>query len=141
MVSTILTGGTLAQKQRQFDGFKVDPALVKFYCAEIILALFHIHRLGMIYRDLKPQNVVLDAAGHAQIIDMGVAVDVGGLIFEMHEDEESAIYDHDNISRGSQHYSYLDTRASVGNKASHSKISSENDLIPRRATSFVGTCG
>lgn len=47
-----------------------------FYVAEIALALEHIHRMGMIYRDLKPQNVLLNADGHIKLIDMGAVIDV-----------------------------------------------------------------
>jgi serine/threonine protein kinase len=50
--------------------------VVRFYAAEIALALFHIHRMGMIYRDLKPANVVLNHDGHVQLVDMGGAIDV-----------------------------------------------------------------
>jgi serine/threonine protein kinase len=49
-----------------------------FYAAEIVLALNHIHSMGMIYRDLKPANVLLNADGHIQLVDMGGVVDVRG---------------------------------------------------------------
>eukprot|EP00924_Labyrinthula_sp_SR-Ha-C_P011645 maker-scaffold_17-snap-gene-4.48-mRNA-1 protein AED:0.06 eAED:0.06 QI:62/1/1/1/1/1/4/150/699 len=48
-----------------------------FYAAEIFLGISHLHNLGLIYRDLKPENVLLSESGHARISDLGLAVQTG----------------------------------------------------------------
>jgi len=45
----------------------------RFLLAEILLALRDLHSRDIIYRDLKPDNVVIDDDGHAQLIDFGMA--------------------------------------------------------------------
>ena len=47
---------------------------VSFYAAEIILAINHLHRnVGVVYRDLKPENCLLDADGHLVLTDFGLS--------------------------------------------------------------------
>ncbi|CAG9319039.1 unnamed protein product [Blepharisma stoltei] len=45
----------------------------KIYICEILLALEELHRHDIIYRDLKPENVVLNADGHALLTDFGLS--------------------------------------------------------------------
>lgn len=51
---------------------------VVFYAAEIVLALAYLHDMGLMYRDLKPNNVLLGADGHVQLVDLGGVVDQRG---------------------------------------------------------------
>ena len=69
--------GDLNQALKESDGgLSVDR--VRFYSAEIILALGHLHQMGLMYRDLKPNNVLLHEDGHIQLVDLGGVVDAAG---------------------------------------------------------------
>lgn len=43
------------------------------YLAEIILALEDLHKRDIIYRDLKPDNIVFNEEGHAMLTDFGLS--------------------------------------------------------------------
>lgn len=44
-----------------------------FYTSEIVLALEYLHSLSIVYRDLKPENLLIDRDGHLKITDFGFA--------------------------------------------------------------------
>jgi len=47
--------------------------VAKFYISEIILAIEHLHENNILYRDLKPENVLIDYDGHIKLTDFGLS--------------------------------------------------------------------
>ncbi len=45
---------------------------VKFYGAQLVIVLEHLHKNNIIYRDLKPENVFIDQKGYVKITDFGL---------------------------------------------------------------------
>ncbi|CAG9760154.1 unnamed protein product [Ceutorhynchus assimilis] len=75
LVLTIMSGGDLKFHIYNMGG---DPGLdlnrTRFYAAEVICGLEHLHKQGIVYRDCKPENILLDDNGHVRISDLGLAI-------------------------------------------------------------------
>ena len=66
-----LPGGDLMSLLMARDILPENDA--KFYAAEIVLAIESVHKLDCIHRDLKPDNVLIDANGHVKLSDFGLS--------------------------------------------------------------------
>ena len=70
MVMSYAAGGDLFTLLRRRQLSEADVAL---YAAELVLALRYIHRHGIIHRDVKPENILIDASGHLVLVDFGLS--------------------------------------------------------------------
>ncbi|XP_060089862.1 rho-associated protein kinase 2 [Heteronotia binoei] len=71
MVMEYMPGGDLVNLMSNYD---VPEKWAKFYTAEVVLALNAIHSLGLIHRDVKPDNMLLDKYGHLKLADFGTCM-------------------------------------------------------------------
>mmetsp|Transcript_12101 Transcript_12101/g.23121 ORF Transcript_12101/g.23121 Transcript_12101/m.23121 type:complete len:547 (+) Transcript_12101:109-1749(+) len=74
LIFEMLSGGDLDYHLRKEKNGVFEPARAQFYAAEVLLGLAHIHSHNIVYRDLKPSNVLLNSKGHACISDLGLAI-------------------------------------------------------------------
>ncbi|EJD75151.1 AGC/PKA protein kinase, partial [Loa loa] len=66
-----ISGGELFSYLRNVQKFPVVTA--RFYACEVILALEYLHSKNIVYRDLKPENLMLTEIGHLKLTDFGFA--------------------------------------------------------------------
>ena len=71
MILDFCPGGDLGKIICNEKRFQEDRA--RIYIAEILLAVKDLHERDIIYRDLKPDNIVLDNDGHALLTDFGLS--------------------------------------------------------------------
>jgi serum/glucocorticoid-regulated kinase 2 len=71
MVFDFFNGGELYHYLSTTGRFTEERA--RFYAAEIACGLGYLHERGIVYRDLKPENLILDSDGHIRITDFGLS--------------------------------------------------------------------
>ena len=71
LITEFMQGGELFYHLHREKFFSNERT--QFYAAEIVLALDHLHKNNCIYRDLKPENVLLDKDGHIKLADFGLS--------------------------------------------------------------------
>lgn len=50
-----------------------STSAIRFYVSEIVCALAYLHRMGIVYRDLKPENVLIQESGHVMLTDFDLS--------------------------------------------------------------------
>lgn len=81
MLMSYVPGGELFTHLRRAGRF--TPDVTRFYLATIILALKFLHSYNIVYRDLKPENLLLDSRGYLRLTDFGFAKRVDDRTFTL----------------------------------------------------------
>jgi PAS domain S-box-containing protein len=96
------SGGELYGLMNSMPGKRLPEDWVKFYAAEVLLALQYLHLMGYFYRDLKPENILIHSSGHVKLTDFDLSYCQGETVPEVEKldppvrdpsDVENSLYD------------------------------------------------
>ena len=82
LVMTLMNGGDLKYHIYNIgiDGKGVEKGVemkrIIHYTAQITTGILHLHQMDIVYRDMKPENVLLDSFGQCRLSDLGLAVEL-----------------------------------------------------------------
>ncbi|KAL6865287.1 hypothetical protein ACP4OV_016438 [Aristida adscensionis] len=74
LVMDYCSGGNLHSLRQKQPGKHFTEPAARFYVAEVLLALEYLHMLGIVYRDLKPENVLVREDGHIMLSDFDLSL-------------------------------------------------------------------
>lgn len=78
MALNLATGGDLTKHMLAQPQHRLPENSVKFYIAQAILAIDYLHQMGIMYRDVKPGNLLIDDDGNLRLADLGGVMDLEG---------------------------------------------------------------
>ncbi|XP_059307702.1 protein kinase G11A-like [Lycium ferocissimum] len=74
LLTEFCPGGDLHVLRQRLPEKRFDEAAVRFYTSEVVVALEYLHMMGIIYRDLKPENVLVRSDGHIMLTDFDLSL-------------------------------------------------------------------
>ncbi|KAI3806181.1 hypothetical protein L1987_22077 [Smallanthus sonchifolius] len=66
-------GRDLSHLQKKQTEKMFSDGVIRFYAAELVIALEYLHGLGIVYRDLKPDNIMIQENGHLMLVDFDLS--------------------------------------------------------------------
>jgi hypothetical protein len=108
MVLGLATAGDLQKALNKSAEERLEEDRVRFYVAEMVLALSYLHQMGLMYRDLKPNNVLLNDDGHIQLVDLGGVADESGATLGQRQEAQGLVplFTQHFIKKSSNYTSY-----------------------------------
>lgn len=76
LVMTLMNGGDLKYHIYHTGEIGIEMERIIHYTAQIITGILHLHAMNIVYRDMKPENVLLDSQGQCRLSDLGLAVEL-----------------------------------------------------------------
>ncbi|XP_048844566.1 rhodopsin kinase grk7a [Brienomyrus brachyistius] len=76
LVMSLMNGGDLKYHIYNIGEKGIDMDRIIYYTAQIATGILHLHAMNIVYRDMKPENVLLDSKGQCRLSDLGLAVEV-----------------------------------------------------------------
>ncbi|KAK9156694.1 hypothetical protein Scep_003268 [Stephania cephalantha] len=74
LLTEFCPGGDLHVLRQRHPGKRFHESAVRFYASEVVVALEYIHMMGIVYRDLKPENVLVRSDGHIMLTDFDLSL-------------------------------------------------------------------
>lgn len=74
LLTEFCSGGDLHVLRQRQPRKRFPESAVRFYASEVIVALEYLHMLGIVYRDLKPENVLVRSDGHIMLTDFDLSL-------------------------------------------------------------------
>lgn len=108
---------------------RLTEVAVRFYAAEVTLALEYLHHLGFIYRDLKPENILMRADGHIALTDFDLSKQAHAIGPRVLEKEQSLVQ---------KFRKSLSLKRQASN-LNNLEIVDVEPVLPYQTNSFVGT--
>ncbi|KAB1215917.1 Protein kinase G11A [Morella rubra] len=74
LLTEFCPGGDLHMLRQRQPSKRYHESAVRFYASEVVVALEYLHMLGIVYRDLKPENVLVRSDGHIMLTDFDLSL-------------------------------------------------------------------
>ncbi|MCJ8750238.1 hypothetical protein PDJAM_G00260240 [Pangasius djambal] len=76
LVMTLMNGGDLKYHIYNIGEKGIEMDRIIYYTAQITTGMLHLHAMDIVYRDMKPENVLLDSQGQCRLSDLGLAIEL-----------------------------------------------------------------
>ncbi|XP_040993314.1 serine/threonine-protein kinase D6PK [Juglans microcarpa x Juglans regia] len=74
LLTEFCPGGDLHVLRQRQPSKRFHQSAVRFYASEVVVALEYLHMMGIVYRDLKPENVLVRSDGHIMLTDFDLSL-------------------------------------------------------------------